>query len=206
MKKKILAGILFIVFIFWTVLVKMDLLVKFDEFFYKLITSSMNNTLTTIFKIITFFGSTVFMIIFALVLFIYFIFKKKNIISYLTSSCLIISTILNNVIKIIIRRSRPDVIKLVHETSFSYPSGHTMASVSIYGIIIYLLLKSNLSKTIKYIGTISLSLLIVLIGISRIYLGAHFMSDIIGAILVSTIWLLAFTSIIEDKEWLKGKK
>ena len=81
-----------------------------------------------------------------------------------------------------------------------------MASVSIYGIIIYLLLKSNLNKTIKYIGTISLSLLIVLIGISRIYLGAHFMSDIIGAILVSTIWLLAFTSIIEDKEWLKGKK
>lgn len=203
MKKKILAGILFIVFIFWTVLVKMDLLVKFDEFFYKLITSSMNNTLTTIFKIITFFGSTVFMIIFALVLFIYFILKKKNIISYLTSSCLIISTILNNVIKIIIRRSRPDVIKLVTETSFSYPSGHTMASVSIYGIIIYLLLNSNINKTVKYISSVGLSLLILLIGISRIYLGAHYMSDIIGAMLVSTIWLLIFTSIIEDKKWLK---
>lgn len=206
MKKRILAGILFVLFIVWTVLVKMNLLVEFDKFFYKLITSSMNDTLTTIFKTITFFGSTVFMVIFAIILFIFFILKKKNIISYLTSSCLIISTILNNVIKIIIRRSRPDVIKLVHETSFSYPSGHTMASVSIYGIIIYLLLKSNLSKTIKYIGTISLSLLIVLIGISRIYLGAHFMSDIIGAILVSTIWLLVFTSIIEDKKWLKGKK
>lgn len=203
MKKKILAGILFIVFIFWTVLVKMDLLVKFDEFFYKLITSSMNNTLTTIFKIITFFGSTVFMIIFALVLFIYFILKKKNIISYLTSSCLIISTILNNVIKIIIRRSRPDVIKLVTETSFSYPSGHTMASVSIYGIIIYLLLNSNINKTVKYISSVGLSLLILLIGISRIYLGAHYMSDIIGAMLVSTIWLFIFTSIIEDKKWLK---
>ena len=193
MKKKTLAGILFIVFIFWTVLVKMDLLVKFDEFFYKLITSSMNNTLTTIFKIITFFGSTVFMIIFALVLFIYFILKKKNIISYLTSSCLIISTILNNVIKIIIRRSRPDVIKLVTETSFSYPSGHTMASVSIYGIIIYLLLNSNINKTVKYISSVGLSLLILLIGISRIYLGAHYMSDIIGAMLVSTIWLFIFT-------------
>lgn len=203
MKKKILAGILFIVFIFWTVLVKMDLLVKFDEFFYKLITSSMNNTLTTIFKIITFFGSTVFMIIFALVLFIYFIFKKKNIISYLTSSCLIISTILNNVIKIIIRRSRPDVIKLVTETSFSYPSGHTMASVSIYGIIIYLLLNSNINKTVKYISSVGLSLLTLLIGISRIYLGAHYTSDIIGAMLVSTIWLFIFTSIIEDKKWLK---
>ena len=206
MKKKILAGVLFVVFIIWTVLIKMNLLVGFDEFFYKLITSSMNDTLTSIFKIITFFGSTVFMVIFAIVLFVIFILKKKNIISYLTSSCLIISTIFNNVIKVIVRRSRPDVLKLVHETSFSYPSGHTMASVSIYGIIIYLLLKSNLNKTLKYVGSIGLSILTILIGISRIYLGAHFMSDIIGAILVSTIWLLVFTSIIEDKKWLKEKK
>lgn len=199
-KNIIIISILSILFIVLSILVYFNLTISFDNTIYHLITINMNNILTSIYKVITFFGSTLFIIslcIFFLILFI--ILKKKNY-GLIISCCLIISTIFNNLIKIIICRERPSVLKLVIEDTYSYPSGHTMASVSMYGILIYLILKIKMNKKLKIFLVTILGILPILVGMSRIYLGAHFATDIIGGFLLAITLLLIEINIIDKKK------
>lgn len=202
-KKSIIACLLGIAFIILTILVKTNNLVNFDSSIYNLVTNGMNDGLTTFYKVCTFLGSTAFMVSLCVILFITFIILKRKDIAILEASVLIISTVVNNVVKLIIRRERPEVLKLVIEKSFSFPSGHTMASVTMYGILIYLINKSNLDKRLKIIFSIILGIIPILVMLSRIYLGAHYASDVIGACILSTTLLLIETMIVEKKGWLK---
>ena len=191
-----------IVFIILTILVKLNMLTSFDNVFYNLIAFDINDLLINIYKLITFLGSTLFIIsmcVFFLILFI--ILKKKNH-GLIVTSVVIISTLINNLIKIIIARERPNVISFVTEHSYSFPSGHTMAATTLYGILIYFVLKSNMNKKLKIALSVVLGLLPVLVAFSRVYLGAHFMSDVIGAIIMSTILLLIETYVIDKKKWI----
>lgn len=198
-KKNIIIIVLSLLFIVLCILVKLDLLSNIDESVYKFITSNMNDTTTNIYKVITFFGSTIFMVGLCVLLLVLFIILKKNIYGYIISGTLIFSTIMNNVIKVIIRRERP-IYMIVRETTFSFPSGHTMASVSMYGILIYLINKSNMNKKLKIILSIILGMIPFMVATSRIYLGAHYFSDILGAIMLATIVLLISTKYIKDKK------
>lgn len=198
-KKNIVIIVLSLLFVILCILVKLDLLSNIDESVYKFITSNMNNTTTNIYKVITFFGSTIFMVGLCVLLLVLFIILKKNIYGYIISGTLIFSTIMNNVIKVIIRRERP-IYMIVKETTFSFPSGHTMASVSMYGILIYLINKSNTNKKLKIILSIILGMIPLMVATSRIYLGAHYFSDILGAIMLATIVLLISTKYIKDKK------
>lgn len=198
-KKNNIIIVLSLLFIVLCILVKLDLLSNIDESVYKFITSNMNDTTTNIYKVITFFGSTIFMVGLCVLLLVLFIILKKNIYGYIISGTLIFSTIMNNVIKVIIRRERP-IYMIVRETTFSFPSGHTMASVSMYGILIYLINKSNMNKKLKIILSIILGMIPLMVATSRIYLGAHYFSDILGAIMLATIVLLISTKYIKDKK------
>ena len=200
-RKWIIIG-LTLLFVLLSVLITTNLIKPFDTFMYELITYGMNDITTIIYKAITFLGSTLFIVLLCIVFLILFIVLKKKNVGLVISSVLIISTLFNNLLKIIFCRTRPDVIKLVHESSYSFPSGHTMASVSMYGILIYILIKSNINKKIKLILITILGILPILVGLSRVYLGAHYISDIIGGFIVSIILLLIETYIIDKKKWL----
>ena len=103
----------------------------------------------------------------------------------------------NEITKSIFTRSRPIGINLIDETGFSYPSGHSMVSLSFYGFITYLLLKNCKNNLIKTIIIISSIILISLVGFSRIYLGVHYLSDVIGGFLLATIYLNLYINIIK---------
>ena len=201
--RKIVIFILITLFIILAILAKLDLLSSIDNYVYNLFTISDLNT--KIFKAITFLGSTLFIVLLCVFFFFLFIILKKKNYSYIIASTLIISTILNNVIKVVIRRERPLVLRLVEESSYSFPSGHMMASVSLYGLLIYLVIKSNFNKTLKIILSIILGIIPIIVGISRIYLGAHFVTDVIGALLCSVTFLLIVIDYIEKKDLLVVK-
>lgn len=192
--KWIIFGILLIVFIMIMICIKNGKIVHFDNATYKLVTYNTNTVLDNINHIFTFFGSTIWMVLLALTFLITIKDKKKAII---ICGCLIISILLNIGIKNIFMRERPLVRKLVEETSFSFPSGHTTAAVSLYGIVLFFIIKSNLAKNKKIIYSTGLIMLIFFIGVSRIYLGAHFASDVIGATVISIAFLILYTAIIE---------
>ena len=102
----------------------------------------------------------------------------------------------------VIQRPRPEIFQLASESSYSFPSSHTLASVSLCGILLYFVLKSKLDKRLKIIFSAILTLLPILIGISRIYLGVHNASDVLGGAILAMILLLIEISIIEKKGYI----
>lgn len=161
-----------------------------DVIGYKFISTYLiRDSLTPIFKIITWFGSATCLILLAIILF--FTIKNKKV-GLLISTNLIIITILNQVLKIIVQRPRPTEYRIINETGYSFPSGHSMVSMAFYGFLIYLIYKNIKNKYLKISLIVILSLLIVMIGISRIYLGVHYTSDVCAGFLVSLSYLIIY--------------
>ncbi len=157
-----------------------------------------NNVIfTNIFKAISFICSPKFMIVLNILLFIFIIIKKKYKLSIIVLSS-ISSVIFNNLVKIIVRREKPDYLRMVVEKSYSFPSGHAMISVLFFGSIIYLVNKYNVKH--KKLITFSLSTFILLVGISRIYLGVHYLTDVVGGYLLGLVVLFLIIHILERKK------
>jgi undecaprenyl-diphosphatase len=101
------------------------------------------------------------------------------------------AALLNVVLKNIFLRSRPDnPLAFIRETGFSFPSGHAMVSIAFYGVLVFLIfpnLKSWVGKTLLIIGWIAL---FGLIGFSRLYLGVHYLTDVLAGWSAGLMWLL----------------
>ena len=117
-----------------------------------------------------------------------------------TSICLnlVLITLLNLLLKNIIERPRPVGYRIIDETGYSFPSGHSMVSMAFYGLIIYFIWKNVKNKKIRNLFCVLLGMLIILIGISRIYLGVHYASDVIGGFVISITYLILFTTIYKN--------
>ncbi|MGX7164643.1 phosphatase PAP2 family protein [Enterococcus massiliensis] len=100
-----------------------------------------------------------------------------------------IAGILNPLIKLVFTRERPTLLHLVTEHSYSFPSGHSTGSMVLFGTLIFLVPTLFTSTTARWIARIFLGFIILAIGISRIYLGVHFPSDIIGGYSLGLGWL-----------------
>ena len=168
----------------------------FDTFIYNKIIRIKSDFFTIFFKGITFLASVPFMV-FITVLVLFFKINKKY--KFIIALNMINDVILNNFIKFIFKRQRPVDWFLVNESGYSFPSGHTMAAVCFYGLLIYLIYRSKLNKKCKVILISLLTLLIIGIGISRIYLGVHYASDVIGGVVIALIYLIIYTTIIGAK-------
>ena len=109
---------------------------------------------------------------------------------------LVIITALNQLLKGILQRPRPTEFRIIEETGYSFPSGHSMVSMAFYGYLIYLIYKYVKNKYIKTSLIILLSILICCIGISRIYLGVHYTSDVLGGFFISISYLIIYISVV----------
>jgi membrane-associated phospholipid phosphatase len=100
--------------------------------------------------------------------------------------------LLTLVLKLYYRRLRPDMPwAFVHEQTFSFPSGHSVFAVVLYGTLVYLGMRP-LTKTWERVTAVIGAVLLVLgIGYSRIYLGVHYPSDVAAGYFVGVVWLLA---------------
>ena len=190
----ILAGILVAALVAIMVLIKNGEIVNFDNNVFNLVTSNENTFIENMYRVFTFLGSTIFIIVACLCI---LVFMKNKKMAGVIVGLVAVSTVVNNVIKLIFRRERPGVRRLVEEHSFSFPSGHTMAAVTLYGILIFFVMKSKLNKKARIAISIVLGLLPICVAVSRIYLGAHYASDVIGATITSTALLLVETYFIE---------
>ncbi|WP_201596866.1 phosphatase PAP2 family protein [Psychrobacter vallis] len=108
---------------------------------------------------------------------------------------------LNWILKQVYERGRPSINEAIDAIGFSFPSGHSMGSLVFYGFIFYLVVRSAQKKSMKIMAFIFLGTLILLIGMSRIYLGAHFPSDVIAGFLAGTVWLILCLLALEWIQW-----
>ena len=161
---------------------------------YKLISTFLiSDFATPIAKFITNFGGAIFLTVLTIILFI--LIKNKKIGLSIFSN-LVIITALNQLLKNISQRPRPTEYRIIEETGYSFPSGHSMISMAFYGYIIYLIYKYVTNKYIKWISIVLLSILICSIGISRIYLGVHYTSDVLGGFSISISYLVIYISAV----------
>ena len=161
---------------------------------YKIVSTFLISDFTTsIAKFITNFGGAIFLIVLKITLILLIKNKKIGFSIFLN---LTFATILNQLLKRILQRPRPTEFRIVEESGYSFPSGHSMVSMAFYGYLIYLIYKYIENKYIKWISIIMLSILICSIGISRIYLGVHYTSDVLGGFLISMSYLVIYISAV----------
>ena len=189
-----LAG--FIIFGIFVKLLLCNEVSSFDNIVYKYVTYYKNDGLTLFFKIISSLCSTWFIIL-AVILAIIISKDKKN--SLFITTNVIFCCLINQIVKFIFSRSRPIGINLIDEFGYSFPSGHSMVSLAFYGLLIYIIMKKNYSIGKKLLLIIPLVLLIILIGISRIYLGVHYASDVIAGFALSIAYLMLFIIFVYNK-------
>ena len=178
-------------------------IMTFDETGYSIVSKYLiTDTLTPIAKIITFFGSAYWLI--GLSIFLLLIIKNKKI-GISISINLGLAALTNFLLKQILQRPRPIGHRIINESGYSLPSGHSMVSMAFYGFLIYLVYKRIENKHLKSFLIALLLVLIINIGISRIYLGVHYTTDVIAGFLVAISYLIIYANtikslILEDKK------
>lgn len=108
---------------------------------------------------------------------------------------LVLVVLLNVLLKELVQRPRPEDINLVIETGFSFPSGHSMVAMAFFGLLVWLVWHHEKDRTMRLACCAGFSLIILLIGISRIYLGVHYASDVLAGFCISLAWLAMYTSV-----------
>ena len=175
-----------------------------DKMAYNLIVEKLRTpTMTSFMKCVTKLGDTKTMIITSIIAsIIFFIKEKRKDIATIIPASLLVITSFNSFLKILIRRPRPIGYRLINITGFSFPSGHSVASMAFYGLLIYLVYRLVKNKVLRNILITISAILILLIGLSRIYLGVHYFSDVIMGYSLSLIYLLSLIKILRKQKLL----
>ena len=117
-------------------------------------------------------------------------------------------SLLNILLKQLFQRQRPIFDNpIVNLSSFAFPSGHTMGATLFYMFIAAVVAYAMKSRRIRVLAFASALLLVVLIGMTRIYLGAHFVTDVVGAIVAGVAWLaFCWTAVETLRKWRQREK
>ncbi|MDQ0497059.1 phosphatase PAP2 family protein [Paenibacillus brasilensis] len=165
-------------------------IVQFDNVIISFVQGLESPALTTIMKFFTFIGSGIPVAVISIAIF----FILYKILHHRRELILFIwvvtgSALLNGTLKLVFHRARPTLHRIVNANGFSFPSGHSMAAFSLYGVIAFLLWRHISTSTGRGILIVCSSAMILMIGVSRIYLGVHYPSDVLGGLLASGSWL-----------------
>lgn len=174
--------------------------ILFDKIILDLIHKGENPILLSIMKLVSFVGSAYFLIPLMLVLVGYTLYRKKYYILKLLTVSTLGSYMLNIVLKFIFNRTRPLDYFLVDQAGLSYPSGHSMVTMTFYMTLAYLFTENikNIKKK-KYIYGFAW-LMILLMGISRLYLGVHWPTDVIGGYLIGYVFFITSRNLIRNNK------
>lgn len=200
-KLLVMSLVLGVLFVIMMVLVGADRIAWFDQSIIDAVQGMENEGLTRIMKGFTFLGSSLVATLLSVIafLFLWLVLRhRKELLMFLLSVGG--SEIWNIIIKNWMQRQRPTTHRLIEISGFSFPSGHSMAAFALYGTLTYLLWR-HIPALAGRIAMIVIGVaLTLLIGISRIYLGVHYPSDVFGGYLASATWLMLSIYIFE-KYW-----
>lgn len=176
--------------------IRRETITDFDSTIISTVQGWETDWLTPIMKAFTFLGSTTVVLFLIFAGFAILLFAVRNRAeAFFYFFALGGTGVLNQILKLIFKRERPDIHRLIEITGFSFPSGHTMMAFSLYAVISYILWRHIRTYTSKILLILFAVLMFGMIGISRIYLGVHYPSDVIGGTVASAFWMIIATSV-----------
>lgn len=188
--------ILFLSFIGISILIPISKVQQFEDRLVQLTENIRTESFNHIMILITNFGSYKVIFPITILFSLIYIFQKKWIVSLFLYINYFGVRNINHVLKELYVRERPDFNPLIEIGEYSFPSGHAMNSLAIYGFIAYLIIQEKRFQNVKYLVYFWIGLLILLIGLSRLYVGVHYPLDIIGGFIFGGLWLLLMTSLL----------
>lgn len=199
-KKMILFYIATSLFIALTILTLTNVISPLDNTIESFTIGIRNDKLTNMMIIITNLSRAYFLISASIIILFVLKNKKHALLIIINLTIVFLSS---QLFKFVFHRARPDGEHIVRALGYSYPSGHAMVSMAYFGFILYLINKKTTKKMHRIALTIITSLIIFLIGFSRIYLGVHYTSDVLAGYLLATAYLVIFLTSInkEEKQW-----
>ena len=178
-------------------------IIEMDNNFFSVMEEFRSDFLTVLFKFFTSFGNIYIPLVILVCLLIFF---KNKWIFLLQSGSYAIAGIFTYLAKIIVARPRPVTALIKIPSSYSFPSGHTLTSIVFYVMLVYLL-TYNSKKEVRNALIVLASVFALCIAFSRPYLGVHFLSDILGGIILGVPILLVLINIVDKifNKKLSGK-
>lgn len=180
------------------VFVKLDRIAFFDNSIIHAVQSAESPALTSLAKGLSLVGSSKLAIgisLLTMVLLFVVLKHRMELVLFLTVG--LGSQLLNTMMKGWFHRERPSIHRLIEQTGYSFPSGHSMAAFSLYGVVAYLLWRHMRNRSERIVLIVFTVLMTVGIGWSRIYLGVHYPSDVMGGYAASGAWLMLCIGIFE---------
>lgn len=207
MKKK--RGVIFaaglVLFVLLAILMVTGNLQWFDDPIREWVYSIRNPALTEVLKVITYMGNWQTITLLCIVLLLF----RKTRLRYgvPVSAGAIFVTIFNRIIKLIFKRPRPEEsLHLIEEGGYSFASGHSITSMVVFGLLIYLVRKYVKNRKAANILTAALAVPWIFIGLSRIYMGVHFPSDVLAGWALGAAVLVGIIVIVEKCDARRKQK
>jgi len=200
-KTFLISLILLICFVGISIRIDSKQLAAFDTWVAAYIQGFMTDEMTVIMIFITNVGSYKVEYPLLFVVCLYWLYRKNRLFPILLSINLIGVRLLNTLFKSFYERPRPTTEHLVAAAGYSFPSGHAMISSGFYGFFAFLIFYELRKKTNKaFLAPVFIGMLILFIGISRIYLGVHYPSDVLAGFLAGGLWLNCFIAFFNYKQ------
>lgn len=151
---------------------------------------------TDIATVITDLGDTLSMTVLAVVTVGWFVLRRNLPVAALVAITSLGAGVLVWVIKRLVGRQRPpEASRLVFEPSLSYPSGHTLGSTVVAGIVAIVLIPQLTKHWVRVAATVLAVAFPIAVGLSRIYLGVHWTTDVLAGWIIGLMWLLLCATV-----------
>lgn len=204
LKKILLIVIPIILFAFLALYIQAGYSIRFENWVYAEAVEHMNPFLTNIIRIITHLGDPI--IVTSITILLVIIPKTRKKVGYPMAAAVIVSEALNLILKEIFARERPNILQLVNETTYSFPSGHAMINITVYTMLGIFAIKYIRSKKIKIPVIIMCIIMPLIISFSRVYLGVHYAGDVLGGMLLGFAVTVFIYALLKKEEKLLQAK
>lgn len=187
---EILVGIMVIILCLSFLVVVFERIIgKFDKTIIDAVYAFRSEQMTEFMLLVTFLGGEIFIGSGILIL-CFLLYQKHKKSAFDFAFVLLYGIVINLFLKVIYQRPRPEYLPLIHEVTHSFPSGHAMNSFIFYTCVGYFICRNTKNKRLRTFVIAGLSVLVLLIGLSRVYLGAHYPSDVIAGYIAGALWFV----------------
>jgi membrane-associated phospholipid phosphatase len=179
-----------------------EALTRWDVEFSRWLHVHASDPLTAFFAVVTYAGNVAFLAVFTVVAAAYLVRRAGfNEAVFVAVSALGIEVV-NAVLKLVFHRQRPE-FSYVHLDTYSFPSGHAAGATAIYGIVVYLLVRDSRTLS-RVLAAGGFTALVVIVAFSRLYLEAHYLSDVLAGCSLGAAWACAMLFVYETRGRFAG--